>query len=56
MAGPGIDMADVHQILNKTKHIQEEREEKTGNSFFGFLVEGIILVRSDCKLSYAWWT
>ena len=45
MAGPAIDLADVHLILNKTKHILEEREEKTENSFFGFLVEGIILVR-----------
>ena len=53
MAGPGIDLSDVYLILNKTKHILEERDEKTENSSFGFFVEGIILVRRQKPL-FGW--
>ena len=40
---PDIDLADVRNILNKTKSLLEAREAQSENSF-GFFVEGILLV------------
>ena len=43
MEVPDIDLADVRNILNKTKSLLEAREAQAENNF-GFFVEGIILV------------
>ena len=40
---PDIDLADVRNILNKTKSLLDAREAQAENSF-GFFVEGILLV------------
>ena len=44
MAVPHIDMSAVHSLINQTKSLLEAKDSNKDSSYFGFLVEGILLV------------
>ena len=53
MAVPNIDLSAVHSLINQTTSLLEAKESNKDISYFGYLVEGILLV-SRIQLVIIW--